>query len=76
MAWIGQPALGPRGMMFEMVKSAARLMMSIGIALLVMALLVRLAEPSRADMVGDDLAVLASAALVALGALVARYGPD
>ena len=58
------------------LKSAARLMMSMGIALLVMALLVRLAEPSRADMVGDDLAVAASAALAALGALVARYGPD
>jgi hypothetical protein len=60
----------------EVLKSAARLMMSMGIALLVMALLVRLAEPSRADMVGDDLAVAASAALAALGALVARYGPD
>ena len=50
--------------------------MSIGIALLVMALLVRLAEPSRASLAGDDLAVLASGLLAILGAAVARFGPD
>ena len=59
-----------------MTRQAARLAMSIGIALLVMALLVRLAEPSRARLAGDDLAVLASGLLAILGAAVARFGPD
>lgn len=39
-----------------------------------MSLLVRLAGLSKASLVGDDLAIIASAAVVAVGVALARHG--
>jgi hypothetical protein len=49
-----------------------RFFVGIGLTLLVMSLLVRLAKLSAADQVGDDLAVITSTLVVVLGAVVLR----
>ncbi|MHB2027282.1 MAG: hypothetical protein ACYCPT_00510 [Acidimicrobiales bacterium] len=59
-----------------MKKQAARLLVRLGLALFIMALLVRPFEPSRADVVADDLAVLASLAVVLVGAMFVRFGSE
>lgn len=50
--------------------------MRMGIALFLLAFLVRFTEHSTADLAADDLALIASALLAVAGALVARFGPD
>ena len=57
-----------------MTSSVGRLFVAIGLTLLAMSLVVRLASLSRADRVGDDLAVISSAAVVLVGAVASRYG--
>jgi hypothetical protein len=57
-----------------MTSGVGRLFVAIGLTLLVMSLVVRLASLSRADRVGDDLAVISSAAVVLVGAVASRYG--
>jgi len=49
-----------------------RFFVGIGLTLLVMSLLVRLAKLSAADQVGDDLAIITSTLVVVLGAVVLR----
>lgn len=44
--------------------------------MLILSLLVRLANLSKANLVGDDLAILATAAVIVLGVLLARFGSD
>jgi hypothetical protein len=48
----------------------------MGVALLLLAALARLAGHTQADHAGDDLAIIASGLLMIVGALVARFGPD
>lgn len=48
----------------------------MGLALLIMSLLIRLASMSKADTVVDDLAILASAVATLLGAVYVRFGPE
>jgi hypothetical protein len=43
--------------------------------MLIMSLLARLATPSKADLVADDLATIASAGLLLVALLYARFGP-
>lgn len=57
-----------------MTSGIGRLFVAIGLTLLVMSLVVRLASLSRADRVGDDLAVISSAAVVLVGAVASRHG--
>ena len=57
-----------------MTSSVGRLFVAIGLTLLAMSLAVRLASLSKADRVGDDLAVISSAAVVLVGAVASRYG--
>lgn len=57
-------------------QSAARLLIKLGVAMLILSLLVRLANLSKANLVGDDLAILATAAVIVLGVLLARFGSD
>ena len=52
------------------------MLMRMGLALFVMALLVRFAEPTQTSRGGDDLALATSAAVVVVGALFARFGRD
>lgn len=59
-----------------MTRTTARLVMRMGIALFLLAFLVRFTEHSSADLAADDLALIASALLAVAGALVARFGPD
>lgn len=59
-----------------MIPTASRLVMRMGIALLVLAALVRFAEHTQAALAADDLALIASALLVLVGGLVARFWPD
>jgi hypothetical protein len=59
-----------------MTRTAARLVMRMGVALLLLAALARLAGHTQADHAGDDLAIIASGLLMIVGALVARFGPD
>ena len=58
-----------------MRQQAARLLVRLGLALFIMAALVRPFEITRADLTGDDLALLASLAVVIVGALFVRWGP-
>lgn len=51
---------------------AARMLIRIGFILLVMALLARLGGLSEANLVGDDLAVLVSIGVIALGVVYLR----
>ena len=44
--------------------------------MLVLALVARLSNLSRANLVGDDLAIMATGSVVLLGVLLARFGPD
>lgn len=44
--------------------------------MLVLSLLARLASLSKANLIGDDLAILATGAVIVFGVLLARYGPD
>lgn len=60
----------------SVIRQIARLAMGFGVALLFMALVVRLAEPSHTSLAGDDFAIAASALLALLGAVVTRFGPD
>ena len=55
-----------------MTVDVGRFFVGIGLTLLVMSLLVRLAKLSAADQVGDDLAVITSTLVVVLGAVVLR----
>ena len=57
-----------------MTSSVGRLFVAIGLTLLAMSLVVRLASLSRADRVGDDLAIISSAAVLLVGAVASRYG--
>jgi hypothetical protein len=57
-----------------MTSSLGRLFVAIGLTLLAMSLVVRLASLSRADRVGDDLAIISSAAVLLVGAVASRYG--
>lgn len=59
-----------------MMKQAARLLVRMGLTLLIISLLVRLVSMSKADAVGDDLAIIASTLCVVLGALYVRFGPE
>jgi hypothetical protein len=43
--------------------------------MLIMSLLARLAGPSAADLVADDLAIMVSIALVLVGSAYVRFGP-
>ena len=43
--------------------------------MLVMSLLVRFADLSAADLVGDDLAIFASAGVILTAGLALRFGP-
>jgi hypothetical protein len=51
-----------------MTTQAARLLIRIGVILLVLALVARLGGLSEANLIGDDLAVLASLGIIATGA--------
>jgi hypothetical protein len=51
-----------------MTTQVARLLIRIGVILLVLALLARLGGLSKANLIGDDLAVLASLGIIATGA--------
>jgi hypothetical protein len=55
-----------------MLKVAGRLMTTMGIALLFMALVMRIAPMSAASRVGDDLAIIASAAVLLIGVIATR----
>ena len=55
-----------------MTVDVGRFFVGMGLTLLVMSLLVRLAKLSAADQVGDDLAVITSTLVVILGAAVLR----
>ena len=57
-----------------MIGNVGRLFVSIGLTLLVLSLVVRLAHLSKANQIGDDLAIITSALVVAVGALASRYG--
>jgi len=57
-----------------MISNVGRVFLSIGLALLLMSLLVRVASLSKADQVGDDLAIVSSAAVALVGAAASRYG--
>ncbi len=50
--------------------------MRMGMALFVMALLIRFAEPAGSSRAADDLALAASVAVVVVGALFSRFGRD
>ena len=52
---------------------AARMLIRIGVILLVLALLARLAGLSTANLIGDDLAILASLGIIATGAAFLRF---
>ena len=56
-----------------MTAQAARVLIRIGVILLVMALLARLVGLSSADLVGDDLAILSSLGVIAVGAAYLRF---
>lgn len=58
----------------QVISNVGRLFVSIGLTLLVLSLLVRLAHLSSANRVGDDLAIITSALVVAIGAVASRYG--
>lgn len=51
----------------------ARMLIRVGVILLVLALLARLAGLSTANLIGDDLAVLASLGIIATGAAFLRF---
>lgn len=51
----------------------ARMLIRVGVILLVLALLARLAGLSRANLIGDDLAVLASLGIIATGVMYLRF---
>lgn len=48
----------------------------MGLTLLIMSLLVRLVSMSKADLVADDLAIMASALCVLVGLVYVRFGPS
>lgn len=52
---------------------AAHMLIRIGVILLVLALLARLAGLSTANLIGDDLAILASLGIIATGAAFLRF---
>jgi len=56
-----------------LIVDIGRFFVGIGLALLIMSLLVRLANLSAADQVGDDLAIVTSALVVLLGAVILRH---
>jgi hypothetical protein len=58
-----------------MLSVAARLMVTMGAALLFLALIVRLAPLSKANEVGDDLAIAASAVVIVVGLIYTRRAP-
>jgi hypothetical protein len=59
-----------------MMREAARMLMRIGLVLLVMALVVRPFIRNQANMVGDDLAAIVSAALVLTAFAYVRFTRD
>lgn len=59
-----------------MLKQAASLLVRLGLIMLVLALLVRFSGLSEANLVGDDLAILVSLAVVIAGASYTRFGAD
>lgn len=54
-----------------MLKIGGRLMTAIGVTLLFLALVVRLAPLSAANEVGDDLAIMVSALVILIGVVAA-----
>lgn len=59
-----------------MLKQAASLLVRLGLIMLVLALLARFSGLSGANLVGDDLAILVSLAVVIAGASYTRFGAD
>jgi len=57
-----------------MLKSAARALLTVGIVLLLLAIFARLAGPTGANVIGADLAIVASAALVLVAGVYVRRG--
>ncbi|HVX46063.1 MAG TPA: hypothetical protein VHC49_19390 [Mycobacteriales bacterium] len=58
-----------------MLSVVARLMMTMGTALLFLALIIRLAPLTPANAVGDDLAIIASALVIVVGFVCGRRAP-
>jgi hypothetical protein len=57
-----------------MMRQSALMLVRLGLVLLALAVLVRpIPMPSRADLVADDLAIVASLAVVVVGAVCARF---
>ena len=57
-----------------MAKVTAKVLIKIGVVLLILAVLARFGGLSRANAIGDDLAIAASALLIAVCGAYARYG--
>lgn len=57
-----------------MMTEAARTLVRLGFVMLILALLARLAGLSRANLVGDDLALLTSLGVIVFGAAYLRFG--
>jgi len=58
-----------------MIRTAARVLLRMGIGLLVLAVLVRPAIRTEAGMMGDNLAIIACVALIITAALGIKFGP-
>ena len=54
-----------------MLQTYGKVLVRIGMTLLMLAVLIRLAGMSKADLVGDDLAIISSLAAIAVGAAFA-----
>ncbi|MEV6281301.1 hypothetical protein [Kribbella sp. NPDC051770] len=59
-----------------MTRTAARVLLRIGIGLLIMSLLIRPAIKTPHGMMGDNFAIIACLALIATAALGIRFAPD
>lgn len=57
-----------------MLKSVARGLLTIGITLLLLAIVARLSGPTGANVIGADLAIVASAALLLVAGVYVRRG--
>lgn len=57
-----------------MMRVSAKALMQIGIVLLFLAVMARFGGLSKANAIGDDLAIGASALLIAVTGAFARYG--
>lgn len=59
-----------------MTKTAARVLLRIGIGLLIMSLLIRPAIQTPHGMMGDNFAIIACLALILTAALGIKFAPD